>query len=246
MSINQGQEELTKFCRMFAEFSRNRTGPTPAHKLLLRSRGRSEPTIPVELWFTETEDSESDDEYRVMPPLIYPEDYDEEEDDPHESPNYLTFTGTTPEPEPPGKKPTNEPTFEDNSDSLSGPSAPTKEFYMGNLSPREIVIYQKGSYPPRFVTLEELTKEDLWGDTCKIRILGQYKSLEAVEDLLNPTKSPSPIPTNLEDVDKDVLGDDLTKEDMEELWSTKDLLGRDEREILFWHHRLNHCSFNTS
>ena len=32
---------------------------------------------------------------------------------------------------------------------------------------------------------------------------------------------------------------------MDKLWSTEDLLGRDEREILLWHHRLNHCSFKS-
>ena len=68
---------------------------------------------------------------------------------------------------------------------------------MGNLAPKYIVQYQKGSDPPIFSTLEERTKEDPWGDAWKIRILGQYKSLEAVEDLLTPTNSPSQIPTNL-------------------------------------------------
>ena len=38
------------------------------------------------------------------------------------------------------------------------------------------------------------------------------------------------------------LGSKLTREDMAKLWSTKDILGRDEKEILVWHHRLNHCS----
>ena len=32
---------------------------------------------------------------------------------------------------------------------------------------------------------------------------------------------------------------------MENMISTKDLWGMDEREILVWHHRLNHCSFKS-
>ena len=32
---------------------------------------------------------------------------------------------------------------------------------------------------------------------------------------------------------------------MAKLWSTKDLLGQDGREILVWHPRLNHCSFKS-
>ena len=31
-------------------------------------------------------------------------------------------------------------------------------------------------------------------------------------------------------------------EEMANMWSTKDLLGQDKRYILFWNHRLNHCS----
>ena len=33
------------------------------------------------------------------------------------------------------------------------------------------------------------------------------------------------------------------REDMDKLWSTEDLLGRDKKELLVWHHRLNHSSF---
>ena len=32
---------------------------------------------------------------------------------------------------------------------------------------------------------------------------------------------------------------------MSKLWSTKDLLGRENRELLVWHHRLNHCFFKS-
>ena len=37
----------------------------------------------------------------------------------------------------------------------------------------------------------------------------------------------------------------LNKEDMVKLWSTKDILGQDEREILICHHMLNHGTFKT-
>ena len=59
-----------------------------------------------------------------------------------------------------------------------------------------IMRYQKGSDKPRFATLEEHTKEAPWGNTCKIQVFGQDDILEAREDLLTLTKSPSQIPTN--------------------------------------------------
>ena len=49
-SINQSQEGLTKFYSTFADFSTNRTGSMPAHKLLRCIRGRSGPTSPASLW----------------------------------------------------------------------------------------------------------------------------------------------------------------------------------------------------
>ena len=30
---------------------------------------------------------------------------------------------------------------------------------------------------------------------------------------------------------------------MEKMWSTEEILGQDKREILVWHHRLNHFYF---
>ena len=68
---------------------------------------------------------------------------------------------------------------------------------MGHLYPKDIIRYQKGPDPPIFATLEERTKEALWGDTWKTRILGQDESLEAGEDLITLTESPSQIQTNL-------------------------------------------------
>ena len=32
------------------------------------------------------------------------------------------------------------------------------------------------------------------------------------------------------------------REEIDNMWSIEDLLGREEREILVWHHSLNHCS----
>ena len=112
---------------------------------------------------------------------------------------------------------------------------------MGHLDPKYIVRYQKGSDPPRFATLKERTKEAPWGDTCKIWIWGQDNSLGSGEDLLTLTKIPSQIPTNLEEVDKDAVGANLATENMANLWSTDELLGQDDREILVWNHSLKHC-----
>ena len=56
--------------------------------------------------------------------------------------------------------------------------------------------------------------------------------MEVGEDLLTPTDSQSKILSNLEEVEKDAIGDDLTRDDMAKLWSTEDLLLRDEREII--------------
>ena len=95
---------------------------------------------------------------------------------------------------------------------------PQEKILWGHLAPKDTVRYHKGSYPPIFATVEESTKEDTCRDTRKIRIWGQDKSLEPGEDLITPTKSPSQIPTNLEDVDKDGIGADLMREDMAKLW----------------------------
>ena len=40
-----------------------------------------------------------------------------------------------------------------------------------------------------------------------------------------------------------MIGANITREYMAKLWSTEDLIGWDERELQFWHHRTNHCSF---
>ena len=55
----------------------------------------------------------------------------------------------------------------------------------------------------------------------------QYESLEAGEDLLTPTKIPSPIPTNLEEVEKYVVGFELTGKYIARLWSNENLWGQD-------------------
>ena len=53
------------------------------------------------------------------------------------------------------------------------------EVSMRHLYPGNIVRYQKGLDPPIFYTLEDRTKEVSWGETWKIWVLGQDKSLEA-------------------------------------------------------------------
>ena len=88
---------------------------------------------------------------------------------------------------------------------------------MGHLAPGDIAIHQKGSDSPRFSTLEERRKEDT---RREILILGQYKSLESGDDLLTVTDVPSQIPTNLEEVEKDAVGAEITREVMAKMWST--------------------------
>ena len=73
--------------------------------------------------------------------------------------------------------------------------------------------------------------------------MGQSKRLEAGGDPLTTTEIPSQIPINLEEVEKYVVGDKLTRKDMENMWSNEELLGWYKRYILVYNHRLNHCSF---
>ena len=151
----------------------------------------------------------------------------------------------TPDPGPPSEKNTKEPTSEPDYDYLSENSATMREGSMGHLSRKDIMRYQKGSDPPRFSTLEECTKETPWRETWKIRVVGQDKILEAGEDHLPTIESPPQILTNLYKMDKYLIGAKLMREDTAKLWSTKELLGRDEREILVWHQSLNHVSFKS-
>ena len=47
----------------------------------------------------------------------------------------------------------------------------------------------------------------------------------------------------MEEADKYEVGYELMRKDMAKMCSTENLLGRDGREFLVWHHRLNHCYF---
>ena len=76
--------------------------------------------------FTETEDSNSDNKYIMIPQLTYP-DY-----------SYKKYSLSGPpsaeptlEPGPPSENPTEKPTSEPDFDALSEPSAPTREDSMG-------------------------------------------------------------------------------------------------------------------
>ena len=73
--------------------------------------------------------------------------------------------------------------------------------------------------------------------------MGQNECLEVGEDLLTPTDIQSQIPTNLEEEVKYVVGSELTREDMANIWSTKDLLVWYNRELLVWYNRLSYFSF---
>ena len=64
----------------------------------------------------------------------------------------------------------------------------------------------------------------------------QEEIQEAGEDLLTPNESPSQL-------NKDVVGDNLTRKCTAKMWSTKDLLVWEERGFLFWNHRLNYFTF---
>ena len=75
--------------------------------------------------------------------------------------------------------------------------------------------------------------------------MDQDESLGAGGDLLTTTKIPSKISTNLEEVEKYGVGSELTREDMDKLWLTQNLLGWYEKDILVWHHRLNYFSFKS-
>ena len=75
----------------------------------------------------------------MMNPLIYPYESDNKE-----SLSDPISAEPTPYPGHPSKKPTEEMTLEPDSDALLEPSAPTREVYLGQLSPKDIVWYQKG------------------------------------------------------------------------------------------------------
>ena len=136
---------------------------------------------------TGTEDSNTVEKYRVMPPLIYPHESENEEDEPpprqprgpHEYPSKSPSAEPTSEPGPPILKTTKEPTSETNYNASSEPLVPTREDYIGNLYTGYTENYEKGIDHPQFYTLEECIKETPRGETCKIMILGQEDILEA-------------------------------------------------------------------
>ena len=67
---------------------------------------------------------------------------------------------------------------------------------MGHPSLWNIMRYHKGVEQPCFETLEQRTKEDSLGNTCKVQILVKEDTIEAGEDLLTPTEIPyNPLPT---------------------------------------------------
>ena len=113
---------------------------------------------------------------------------------------------------------------------------------MRRLAPKYIMRYQKGHIHPDFHS-KGAHQVGSMGRHLEIYILGQDEILEAGEDLLTPTGIPSQITTNSEEVDKESVGYELTREDMAKLWPTEDLLVWYEKELLVWHHRLNNFSF---
>ena len=71
----------------------------------------------------------------------------------------------------------------------------------------------------------------------------QEDTLDTGEYILTKTDITFQLPTNFEEVEKDVVGANLTRKAMLNLWSTKEILGQEEREILVFNHRINHCTF---
>ena len=108
---------------------------------------------------TDTGGSDLDDKESVLPPLFYLEYSNNKKDDPQKYLSKSPSVELNPEPRPPNENPTKEPTLEPDYDSISQPSAPTREGSMRHLTPLDITRYQKWSYPHRFSTLEERTKE---------------------------------------------------------------------------------------
>ena len=56
---------------------------------------------------------------------------------------------------------------------------------------------------------------------------------------------PGAHPTNLDEMKKCLVRDELTGEDMANLWSTKELLVWDKRGVLICNHILNHFTFKS-
>ena len=79
MSINQGQEGLTKFYSMFAEFFK-KSDRVHAFPAVATTQQREWWTHhPCGAVVTDTKESDSDEEDSVMPPLIYPEGFNDED-----------------------------------------------------------------------------------------------------------------------------------------------------------------------
>ena len=54
---------------------------------------------------------------------------------------------------------------------------------------------------------------------------------------------PIPTPHQLVGSGKNGIGAYIAREDMSKLWYIEDLLGQYENYLMFWYHRLNHCTF---
>ena len=129
--INQGQEVLTNFYIMLAEFFKESDRVHSCPEVSTPQQREEWTHQPCGAVVTYMEDRKSDDKDSVIPLLIYPEDYDNNEslrDPPSMEPT--TETG------PPSKKPTKERTLEPNSDALSETYAPKRDTSMGNLYPK--------------------------------------------------------------------------------------------------------------
>ena len=114
MSINQGQEGLTKFYSMFAEIFKESDRVHTCPEVATTQQGEEWTHHTHGAVVTYTEEINSDDKDSMMPLLIYPEESNNEESlrDP-------TSVEPTPEPVPPNEKPIEELISEPDSDVLS-------------------------------------------------------------------------------------------------------------------------------
>ena len=64
------------------------------------------------------------------------------------------------------------------------------------------------------------------------------------EDILTPTKIPSPLTTNLKNIEIEVVRADLEREYIDKLWCINYFLGEYKMEILLWKNSRNHFTFN--
>ena len=67
-------------------------------------------------------------------------------------------------------------------------------------------------------------------------------TLEVIEYLLTPTKTPPQPRNNMDDVYRNLVKAKIMRKEMSKLWSYKEILVQDKRGILIWYHRMKQCT----